>query len=286
MEPLFSQPSIVTVYNLCRFSLILARRDCHFCNTRMKLIFRRQHSYLESNKHKNDVREIYEWRCTLCFATRKLEQNSAMIGTPIEQFDWTLRLEQAWGGCKSMFKCQRNSGYKFVSYTQYRTYNKVIRAVKSHWIETRVKPFLKYTDCVDIDETKIGEAFYRYTGEEFTWVWGIRERKSRIPLLYWIKDRKKHRLYDLIKKHCTPGYAVFTDQAICYTHNSVSKLAYFGYYHFWINHSETYVNQQFRFVTTQGIEQFWGRLKRDAVGIGLCKDQDNLQIILNAYCFD
>ena len=115
MEPLFTQPSIVTLYNLCRFSLVLARRDCHFCNTRMKMVYRRQITWYQGIEDKKDLNETYQWRCTLCFARAKFWDNSAMIGIPIEAFDWTLRLEQAWSGCKTMFKCHKSSGYRFVN---------------------------------------------------------------------------------------------------------------------------------------------------------------------------
>lgn len=87
--------------------------------------------------------------------------------------------------------------------------------------------------------------------------------------MYYIPNRKKDMLYNIIKKHCAIGSIIFTDSASMYTDNCATKsrLSPRGYYHFWVNHSMHYVHHKFLFVHTSKIETAWGRMKRCSVGI-------------------
>jgi O-methyltransferase involved in polyketide biosynthesis len=81
-------------------------------------------------------------------------------------------------------------------------------------------------------------------------------RKTKISVMYYVKNRKQHTLFELIKQHCQCGSVLFSDAASVYTggYGRNSYLSQYGYYHYWINHTEQYVHDKFSFVTTGSIE--------------------------------
>jgi hypothetical protein len=52
---------------------------------------------------------------------------------------------------------------------------------------------------------------------------------------------------------CHSSYLVLT--------TAKSKLTQYGYYHYWVNHSDRYVHENYHFVYTAGIERAWRSLK-------------------------
>jgi hypothetical protein len=107
----------------------------------------------------------------------------------------------------------------------------------------------------------------------FRWVFGLIDPKSMFTSLYFCTNRKSENLYEYIKNHCVPGSCVYSDSAAQYTvvHGRKSALAKFGYYHFWVNHSDRYTDDKFTFINTSKIELTWLGLKRYARGIGIVK---------------
>jgi hypothetical protein len=68
----------------------------------------------------------------------------------------------------------------------------------------------------------------------------------------------------LIKKHCAPGSTIFSDSHLsyCNLHLGTSKLAAFGFYHMWTNHSFRMVHEKFPFNTTLNVERGWSDIKK------------------------
>ena len=147
----------------------------------------------------------------------------------------------------------------------------LLRRVTAHFYSKKIKPWFKFYNCVEVDETKVGAQLFKAAGkcDDFKWVFGIIDRHSKISMMYHVHNRKRHSLIGIIKKHCAPGSVIFSDQASVYTAGNgfMSKLSPLGYYHFWINHSATYVDKNFPFVHTSSIETSWTQVKRGAAGL-------------------
>ena len=64
-------------------------------------------------------------------------------------------------------------------------------------------------------------------------------RKTKLILMYYIKNRKTENLYPKFKKHIEPGTVLITDEHASYmsTLSMKSRLSTMGYYHFYINHN-------------------------------------------------
>ncbi len=81
-------------------------------------------------------------------------------------------------------------------------------------------------------------------------------RKTRIPIMYFIKNKSHEYLVKLIKRHTTPGICLFSDAHSSYVSMAASrsKLTQYGIYHFWICHESRYVHEKFGFIHTCSIE--------------------------------
>ena len=111
--------------------------------------------------------------------------------------------------------------------------------------------------------------------------------ESRIPMIYHCKSKDHSAFVDLIKKHASPGCVIYTDTHSSYvkTHCAVSKLAKYGYYHYWINHSCMYVHEKFGFVHTMPIEVCWNNMKKTATSLKAATSNRAIREHLNTYTF-
>lgn len=88
-----------------------------------------------------------------------------------------------------------------------------------------------------------------------------------------------------MKKHIEPGSTVLTDMHSMYVNlpQYTSKLAPYGYYHMWSNHSQEYVHKKFTFVHTMNIERDWGMFKKENAGVNMAMKHVNIQHYCNLY---
>mmetsp|Transcript_10321 Transcript_10321/g.10301 ORF Transcript_10321/g.10301 Transcript_10321/m.10301 type:complete len:139 (-) Transcript_10321:1680-2096(-) len=66
--------------------------------------------------------------------------------------------------------------------------------------------------------------------------------------------------------------------------SSKSRLAAFGYYHYWIIHSQRYSHEKFTFVHTSNIELQWARLKRTNNELKRAHTEERIQKFADSYC--
>lgn len=94
-------------------------------------------------------------------------------------------------------------------------------------------------------------------------------RKSRIPVIYYIKDKTHNNLVSLLKRHTVPGAVVFSDSHSSYVNSSASssKLTPYGFFHYWICHHSRFVHEKYGFVHTSGIEMVWNGMKKTSLGL-------------------
>lgn len=145
-------------------------------------------------------------------------------------------------------------------------YYRCFRKACSTYIKNIILPYLDLPGPVEIDESKIGAQRWSHLGrfpKKLRWVVGMICRKTKIPIIYYVDDKKHDTLAHLFKKHISQGAVVLSDCHPSYVKlkSSGSKLAQYGWFHFWINHSESFVHDKFSFVHTNNIERNWRALK-------------------------
>lgn len=126
-----------------------------------------------------------------------------------------------------------------------------------YWVK-HVKSRLILPGVVEIDETMASAKKYS-VGIKFPtqrWVFGMFCRDTQIPIMYFIKNRNHWNIYPLLKKHISPGGVVVSDEHATYVclQSAKSRLALFGWYHFWVVHSSRYSHEKFPFLYTSNVE--------------------------------
>lgn len=127
---------------------------------------------------------------------------------------------------------------------------KIFRKAASNYFESMVMPYLKLPGPVEIDETKVGQKKFEYMAKYSNyvrWVFGLFCRTTRIPILYYIPDKKHTTLSALVRKHVDNGTILMSDCHSSYLtlSNLHSKMTQYGYFHYWINHSLRYVHEKY-----------------------------------------
>lgn len=138
----------------------------------------------------------------------------------------------------------------------------LIHNVLGCYFQKKIRPYFKFVNATEIDETKFGAEIYKTKGhcDEFKWIFGMYCRKTKIQILNHVLNKKGHNLKTLIKRYVQEGTTIYSDDAAMYTERKGvrSHLCPIGYFHFWVNHSMEYVNPKFPFVNSSGIETTWG----------------------------
>ena len=77
--------------------------------------------------------------------------------------------------------------------------DRMIRLLRSYYFKKNIRSYLQFSGAVEIDETKVGSMFFKLEGEDFKWVFGFCDRKTRITLMYYVPVRTKALLHKIIK---------------------------------------------------------------------------------------
>ena len=87
--------------------------------------------------------------------------------------------------------------------------------------------------------------------------------------LFYVKDRKKKTLLPIITKYVKQGSTIITDKFASYLNikSNESYLDKEGFYHFWVNHSQEFVDKFQPFVHTNTIERTWRSLRNQISSI-------------------
>lgn len=137
-------------------------------------------------------------------------------------------------------------------------------------MKTKILPYLRLPGPVEIDEAKIGRRRWHFRGEfpkKIRWAFGIYCRTTGIPILYEIKTKMHRYLVSILKKHLKDGTVLLSDHHSSYVilRSGKSHLAKYGFYHFWVNHSDFYIHEKFSFVFTGNIERCWAQLRHQCM---------------------
>ena len=149
-------------------------------------------------------------------------------------------------------------------------------------------PFLKLPGPVEVDESKIGAQRWSHLGrfpKKLRWVVGLICRTTRLPIVYYLPNKRHDTLAELFKPHLEAGTIVLSDCHPSYVklRSAESKLAPYGWYHFWINHSERFVHEKFSFVHTNNIERNWRSLKSTISYVKYSVREERIHEYLQSY---
>ena len=137
-------------------------------------------------------------------------------------------------------------------------------------------PFIELPGPVELDETFIGSRrIGRIPGRHETvfggalnllinwFLLGIKCRSTGRIIIYHVPDKSAASLVPIILNHVPEGATIYSDKASMYVnnHRNTSRLDELGYEHYWVNHSETWVNEVSPDVHTNNIERTWRSLK-------------------------
>lgn len=114
-----------------------------------------------------------------------------------------------------------------------------------------ILPYLVLNGPVEIDESKVNHKKFHCLGNNVNirWMFAIFCRQTKLFISYIIKDKSMAHLVPLMKKHILQGSTIFSDShmSYCNINLGISKLAAFGFYHMWTNHSFRMVHEKFPF---------------------------------------
>lgn len=191
------------------------------------------------------------------------------VGTPFQQTRTPLQL---WFYAIFMFTTTRNGVAAKELQRQlgvtYKTAWRMADLIRKHMADVDGDaPVGGPGKVVEIDETMVGGAlrFRRGDGQSRsqrqnkTTIMGMLERDGKV-LTQIVADNRKHNLLPEVAEHVAPGSVINTDEL-----RSYKDITAMGYEHHTVNHSRRrYVGPTGGHV--QGIENFWGQLKRSIVG--------------------
>ncbi|CDW76118.1 UNKNOWN [Stylonychia lemnae] len=270
MNDLLTTPIILSIYGMIKAGLIHAKRNCPMCLGRM--LFNRD---LIANAD-------YRWTCSLCFYSLELTTSTPLNGIKLDEFDLFLRL---WSE-SSALKITQISSVLRTSHSK--AHQKIYRFAMSHYWARYIKPFLKLPGVVEIDETMSSARKYA-VGTKFPhqrWIFGMYCRDTKICVMYNIRNRNHWNIYPLLKSHINPGGVVVSDEHATYVclQSAKSRLALFGWYHFWVVHSSGYSHEKFPFLFTSNIEATWAKMKRQNTGLKQMNTKKQIESYADQFC--
>ena len=146
------------------------------------------------------------------------------------------------------------------------TYFTIFRKAHSHYAQKNVLPYLVLTGPIEIDESKVNHRKFHCLGNNIIirWMFGMFCRRTKIDIIYCIKDKSIQAMIPIMKKHIMQGGTIFSDShmSYCNLNTGISKLAAYGFYHMWTNHSFRMVHEKFPFNTTLNVERGWADIKK------------------------
>ena len=123
---------------------------------------------------------------------------------------------------------------------------------------------------VEIDESKlykekVSYALARPCEYGDIWIIGFKERSSKKFLILPVESRDQDAFLPLLLKHSKTDSTIYTDCFSVYINNRTLPLEFklhkWGYKHYFIDHSYSFVNAIFSNTHTNTVERLWRSLK-------------------------
>jgi hypothetical protein len=83
----------------------------------------------------------------------------------------------------------------------------------SHYWCKKILPYIKLPGPVEMDETLISRKRWNPFGQmpKLKWAFGMICRETKIPIIFYIKDKSHWTLGRIIKSYTTPGTPLLSD---------------------------------------------------------------------------
>ena len=248
MDERYERDIVEVARDYARFGLVHKKRDCPFCQCPMLLV------------RNADSRAQLVWQCGRCGIGKGIGQNTPFCYMDLKLFDIAIFLwiDNVWPRLAQSIVRDRNQVIKNFQ---------IIRKACSLYCKVKVLPYLKLPGPVEVDETRLGrQKLSRCTifARKINRVFGLFCRKTRIPVFYYIPDRKHPTLVKIMRKHVEVGSALITDTMTSYVkpRTEVSRLEHYGYYHFFINIVQHNIHEKFSFIYINNVRRMFLELKR------------------------
>ena len=116
---------------------------------------------------------------------------------------------------------------------------------------------------------------------------GLKNRETQLCLLFKVPDKQRNTLYPIIEKHVQNGSKIISDKFSSYINprTNQSFLNENGYEHYFINHSQSYVNPVINWIHTNQIENTWKCLKNSLSKYKLSVKEDLVDEYLYNFMF-
>lgn len=248
MDDRYERDVVEVARDFSKFGLIFKKRTCTFCSCPMLLVRNTESS------------SQLIWQCARCGISKGITMNTPMCYLDIKLFDVSIFLwiDNVWPRLAQ--NCVRDKGQCIKNF-------QLIRKTCSLFIKTKVLPYLKLPGVVEIDETRLGrQKLSKCTifARKINRVFGMFDRTTAIPLLYYIPDRKHPTLTKIIRKHMPIAGSIISDTMTSYVRPRTenSRLDQYGLYHFYINTTQHNIHEKFSFIYTNNVRRNFLELKR------------------------
>jgi len=103
--------------------------------------------------------------------------------------------------------------------------------------------------------------------------------------MFYVDNRKASTLTPIILEHIPKNSTLISDKYSAYVNikRNESKLEQYDFNHYWVNHSETFVDKYQSFIHTNGIERQWRSLRNSISTIKRTFAPDILQSYLDTF---
>lgn len=174
------------------------------------------------------------------------------------------------------------------------TYFQFFRQLVSKYLSNYI-PVLSFKGEVEIDEMQLGSKPKRPNNHvrpcrDRNLIFGIISRENGKFLLFKVQNRKKETLWPIIEEYIDEESTVYSDKMASYvnTRTNESHLEGLGFKHFWVNHSEGFIDPLFRHIHTNKIERLWRSLRAHVSHIHRSIKEENVDSFLDTFmvkCF-
>jgi hypothetical protein len=173
-----------------------------------------------------DVENQYIWKCSFCFYVCSINKSTVLTAVNIRHFDVSLTMWMM--NCKTVNASRMiTEKGKFMASNAW-AYFTLFRKAHSFWVAKYVLPYLVLTGPIEIDESKVNHKKYHCQGNMtmIRWMFGMFCRRTKIQVIYSIKEKSMANIFPLMKQHCEQGTMVFSDSHMgyCNLNNGTSRL--------------------------------------------------------------
>ena len=152
--------------------------------------------------HVEDCSYKYVWKCPSCYTNLAVQSSTILSGVNIRHMDVALTLWMM--NCKTLAAAKMLHSKSRNVHASSDRYFTLFRKAHSHYAAKKILPYLILEGPIEIDESKVNHKKFHCRGSNFIirWMFGMYDRRTKIQVIYCIKDKSMTTLVPLMKQHC------------------------------------------------------------------------------------